>query len=1067
MSVPAPLPLLEKNIYFDIPLHLEAIPTLYGIIDVMPEVDFILSEPYNLLYPTIMSSDLLRSCFYYNSENGIINGYITENPDILAALAASVNQIIYCDLFNLVYSRYSDNENNPAMYNNAIIGGVPEQSGFGLQYIQYLATSFFTNPQSSAPIANIHEVIRHMMRGVTVSVTTPAIIDVNDSNPLTNVITPAITTQVLQTLGQQFVSFIQSKTELDGTNPFVHHLFEQILSPFPERFNLTDNSLEGVFISLPFEETDRINFDIVVNGTLSLHLKATTANPCTQVNYAPPSLMRMFPKASTNPSWADIVNYDTSSRSSLTLIPKTFRANLCLSGDQDISKIHSLYATKILLANANRNLSLSYTTQGAPQTIATKDIYPVGSLTSDQSRDRRRVMMSIFGIVMSIANKLTEVKGNNVFTTGSIDTSDLLRIFIDLLQELIKIIDAFGELSQYDFDLPDTIYYSNATGVGAVNTCQRITSADFAAGNTVLNMSLINESIAIAMKSLALVIGNAFNNDLTNLPIDNRIRNSLLEAFPGVISTVNVIKILCNLLATYLNIDFQILKNVYSVYDDIALITSQKFTGYGDSLLNLMPLIDVNIMALYMITNRPIATTVSSVFEHIKHPNMTQIAALATTVVDTLAQVDVVAKTSTFIKDLCISLSSMTSLMIACLSPSVFDLEGYKKSFNDPYDQTLLTTIFNYGGVIDPSNKLVFTKMVGSGGVVTYLEDTSYDLINNQIMTTDLTRIGQPAIFADTAAALAAKNLIAASPTIPQINGANASTGLNNGAGYLKSKSIMGGVNNGPYVRANIAYIAAQASAASAQAALNAAQTVLTAAIALDAATRVAADLALVLADSTALTTHQLLLEVQRLIEILAPAAQQAKAQTDYTAAKAVSDPANAALIAANATNEIARVDLLKAQSKFDAILSNNQARQAALFSAYETELLCKSNKIKAQNAFVKASAQDVISKWIALDIALKATPQIAVDVDAATIALNTSLLAGRGQVNIAIIADNAQLVKDANNAVELVKDNAQLALDQSTLNAIDALIADMTATPLVAVQASVDSLSAAKSLYI
>ena len=1058
----APLPLLEKNIYFDIPLHLEAIPTLYGIIDVMPEVDFILSEPYNLLYPTIMSSDLLRSCFYYNSENGITKGYITENPEILTALAASVNQIIYCDLFNLVYSRYSDNENNPAMYPNAIIGGVPEQSGFGSQYIQYLSTSFFTNPQSSAPISNIHEVISHMMRGIMVSVTTPAVIDLNTG--LT--VAPATTTQVLRTLGQQFVSYIQSKTELDGTNPFVHHLFEQILAPFPERFNLTDNSLEGVFISLPFEETDRINFDIVVNGTLSLHLKATTANPCTQVNYAPPSLMRMFPKASTNPSWADIVNYDTSSRSSLTLIPKTFRADLCLSGDQDISKIHSLYATQILLANANRNLSLSYTTQGAQQTIATKDIYRVGGLTPDQSRDRKHVMTSIFATVMATAHRLTAIHGNNTVSIGAKDTSELLRIFIDLLQDLVKIMALFSGLSQYDFDLSDTSYYSNDIGPGAVNTCARITSAEFAAGSAILQMPLINQSIAKAMKTLALLIGNAFNSDLTNLPIDDRIRNSFLDSFPGVIAIVNVIKTLCNPLATYLNIDFQILENVFSVFDDIFIATSQKFTGYGDSLLNAMALIDISIMSIYMTINRPIEITVSSDFQHIKHPNMTQIADLATIVVDTLAQVDVVAKTSTFISDLCNSLSAMTTLTIACLTPTQFNLETYIRSFNDPYDRTLLTAIFNFGGVIDATNKLVFTKMVVAKAV-TYLDDESYDLINQPIMTTDLTRVGQPGIFADPVAALAAKVLIAASTTIPQINGVNAYTGLNNHAGYSKSKSIMGGVNGAPAVAAAIATIAAQAGLAAAQAALAAAQAVLTAAIALDASTRVAAALALTLANSTALTTYWHITEVQRLIEILAPAAQQAQAQTDYTAAKAVSDPANIALIAANAADESARVDLLKAQSKFDAILSNYQAQQAALFSAYETELLCKKNKIKAQNAFVKAAAQDVIVKWAALDIALKATPQIAVDVDAATNALNTSLLAARGQVNIAIIADNAQLVKDANNAVETVKDNAQLALDQAVLNALIVLIDDIIATPLVAVQASVDSLSAAKSHYI
>ena len=1050
-SDPAPLPLLEKNIYFDIPLHLEAIPTLYGIIDVMPEVDFILSEPYNLLYPTIMSSDLLRACFYYNSENGITKGYITENPDILDALAASVNQIIYCDLFNLVYSKYSDNENTPAMYPNAIVGGVPEQSGFGLQYIQYLATSFFTNPQSSAPISNIHEVIRHMMRGVTVLVTTPAVIDLNTGATITS----ATTTQVLRTLGQQFVSHIQSKTELDGTNPFVHHLFEQIKAPFPERFSLTDNSLEGVFISLPFEETDRINFDIEVNGSLSLHLKATTMNSCTVVKYAPPSLMRMFPKSSTNPSWTDIVNYDTSSRSSLTLKSKKFRANLCLSGDQDISKIHSLYATKILLANADRNFSL--------QTILTKDIYPVGGLTSDQSRDRRRVMDSIFATVMATANRLTKVSGISVFSVGEKDTSELLRIFIDLLQDLHKIMILFSDLAQYDFDLPDTNYYSNDIGTGAVDTCPCITSAGFA--NTVLNMSLINQSIAIAMKSLALVIGNAFNNDLSNLPIDFRIRNSLRDAFPGVIATVNVIKVLCNPQSSYLNIDVQILQDLKSQYDEIVATPSEVFTGYGDSLLNAMALIDVSIMALYMVTNRPIETTTSLVFEHIKHPNMTQIATLATTVVNTLAKVNVVNNTTTFIKDLCISLSAMTTLTIACLSPTVFDLEGYISSFNDPYDQTLLTTIFNYGGVINKDNNLVFTKMVVAKAV-TYLDNKSYDLINNQIVSSDLTLDVQPVIFADIIRANTAKSLIASSPTIPQINGVNASTGLNNNGGYIKSKSIMGGVNNGPYVKSQIAFIAAQAASDAALAAQDAAKNALDAAQADDTAKQSAAAIALIVADSTALDTYRKLIEVQRLIEILAPAAQQASAQSAYDAAKLVSDPANTALIAANIANETARVALLKAQSKYDAIKSNYEAKQAALFSAYETELLCKSNKIKAQNALVKAAAQDVIVKWNALNDAKNATVPSTATIAAATSALNSSLASARGTTNSAISADNQQLVTDANNAIELVKDNAQLALDQSTLSALDVLIADMNMNPLVMDSDHVDSLSTAVAAY-
>jgi adenosyl cobinamide kinase/adenosyl cobinamide phosphate guanylyltransferase len=1062
--MPVPPRLFDNNIYFDIPLQLEANPTLYGVIDVMPEVDFVLSEPRSLFYPTVMSSDLLRACFYYNSENGITKAYITENSEILAALAASVNQVIFCDLFNLIYSRFSDNENNPAMYPNAIVGGVPEQGGFGSQVIQYLSSAMFTNPAASGPIANIREVIDYLMQGAAVSVVVPAVIDVNNPDPDTNVITPATTTKVRRTLGQQFVTFIQSKTEPDGTNDFVHNLFEQILAVFPERFDLTDNSLEGVYISLPFNDTDRINFDIVLNGSLSLHLTATTTNPCSQVNYAQPSLLRMFPKSSTDPSWTHIINYDTSSRSSLTLIPKTFRANLCLSGDQDISKIHSLYATKILLANANRNLSLTYTLSEVSQTVATKDIYSTTVPTTEQIRDRKFTMSSIFATIMATATKLTAVSGNNAFAIGTKSTMDLLEIFVNLLQDLHKITLLFRDLAQYDFDQADTSYYSNDVGPSAVNTCSRITSANFAAGNSVLNMSLINESIRIAMKSLSHLIGSAFHNDTTKLSIDKRIRHSLIESLPAIFSITNVIKVLCNPLETYLKIDYLILRNTYSVLDDIFLATSQQFQGYGPSLLNVMSLIDISIMSLYMVTNRPIEPTSASAIQYIKHPNMFQIADLSKTVVDTLDRVDVVNKTSTFIPDLCDSLSSMINLMVATISPTQFDLPTYIRSFNDPLDRTYLTTIFNHGGVINTSNKLVFTKLVQSGGVVTYLDEFSYDLINNLPMTTDLTSTGQPGIFADYAQAQSAKSLIMADPSIPQINDVNASTGLNNYLGYSKSKSIMGGVNNGTYVKASIAHIAAQADALAAQNALDAAQIALTSAQAADAAAQDAAQIALALSNSRALTTFELLREAQRLIEIRASDAEQAKGQTAYLTAKAASDEAATSLIAANTAERNTTKDLLKAQHDYNAILSNYQAQQAILYTAYEHELLCKRNKLYAQNTLVKSTSESVITAWRALKEALGASTPDSVLIDSATATINASLMAAKAAVSAAIVADNEQLIKDATNAIELPKNISQLEHDERVSEALNQIADDIAKTPIVIDQGSINILSDAIS---
>lgn len=1088
MATPSPLPvlppLLENNFYFDIPLQLEAIPTLYGVVDIMPDVDFILSETYVPDFnSTIMSCDLLKCCLYYNSENNVTKCYFTSDISLQNTLAASIDQIIYCDLFKLIYSKTSKNENNPAMYPNSDIA--PQFSSFSLQYIQYLSSSFFTNPETAGPFANIDKVIRHMMEGYNVTVNIPAVIDLNNPDPLTNIITPASVQNIKKSLGRQFVDYIKLQTSDEGTNTFVFNIFEQILAAFPERYDLTDNSLEGVLVSLPFKMTDRINFDVIVNGSLTLHLTAPTANSCHKVNYAQPSLLRMFPSTSTDPSWTQTVDYAQSSRSSLTLIPKTFRVNLCLSAGQDISQIPSLYSTKILLENVNQTFNPTI----AQTSVVTANIYSSVSLPS--YTDRKHVMNKIYAEVMQTSKLVIAIKANSLYSVGATTTYVIVDLFIQILQNLNAIVECFSDLRQDDFSDPNTHYYSNQVGGTPVNTCASLTSVDFADTNkAVLNYNLIIGSIKIAMKSLAYNIGQAFNTN-SNLDVNVRIRNGLSELVPFTIAIMGSLKTLCNPIPTFTIIDTFILANIQNPSEPILPATAPPlFPGYSYSLLNLMRPLEVSIMSMYEVLKRPIQLSGidQSIATDKQYPSMYKIANYTNIVAATLKKIDIFMNAPDFISDLCVALSSMVKLAIICATPTQFDIMPFINSFIDPIDQDYLTTALNYGSVINASGNLQFTEYCQTGNVVTLLDGTWYDLINgfSGLSTTEL--ISNFAIFADQAAATAALATVAG---LTQLNGVNAATALNNAAGSDKSLNIMGGINNISSINGKQTLAEQEALQLSLSNKLTAAQAVLLSAQAALLTSKNVAAQALVLADSTVLATAQALIVAQALVELteqardantvaaLAAAAAllasqadpsllgayttaqalvvssqvswnaaslaQNTAQTAYITALGISDANAAALVAANLLQDAATNTVILNQSVVNGIQSNLNVVQLARNNAYQAELICKQNRIAIQNA---AISNDVIAVINAYDAVVAATGQQAID--AANTTLNAALLTAKDAATLAVQVDQAQIVTDVANVLALAADNAQLTNDQAVLTAINLITAHQAATPIV-----------------
>jgi hypothetical protein len=723
------------------------------------------------------------------------------------------------------------------------------------------------------------------------------------------------------------------------------------------------------------------------------------------------------------------------------LIPRTFRINLCLSDEQDISRIPSLHSTNILLQQVlATNFSLP-TTPAYTQTIYGSSLPSFSAL-----KNRQHVMNSIFAKAMKILKRSMAIKNNDEYSIGVNTTLSVLDVFTDLLQILNDIVTALSELSQFDFNQLDTNYYSNSSGPSAVNTAAQINQGQFGDTTVVeLKVNLINDPIKIAMKSLAYHIAQAYQSDSTNLSVDKHIRNSLNQLFPFAVSIMNSMKVLCNPLLAYNNIDTFIISDLDSPSEALVNITESTFDGYGPSLLNLMAPLELTIISLYRLIKRPVLTSPPSVFEHKRYPSMHKIGDYSRTVVATLNKIDIVAAPGTFIKDLCVGLSSMIELAIVSITPTQFDVSRFITSFIDETDQSYLTTAFNLGAVIS-NNNLVFTQYCVANNVI-LLDSNWYDLINNlpSLNTTDLTTTGpnsQPLIFASAANAADALISIGLNLTISQINNLIASTQLNNNLGYRKSLAVMGGINNIQAISEIQEMVSAAANSLQLANILAAAQTNLTTAQTNFDTARAAVDQAVILANSTVLATAQALTDAQLLVEA-DPTNTVAidAAHTVYHAAEAVSNAASADLALKNADLDAKRKLLLEKKSIVNALLANSQMAELAIKNAYNADILCNANRLITQNASIVAAWTPIVQAQANL-AAAQGQPAI----DAAQAVLNALLATLVTAATSAVAADNAQILIDVGNVAALAADNAQLALDQSVLTAANKLVADYVA---------------------
>jgi hypothetical protein len=1033
-----------KSIYFPVELSLDATVVLNPIDDVPGEADFILNERYNSSYDgSTLPDQLLRCAFLYNSEQGITKAYLTDNKLILIALASCINKMIFSDLYKLVFSKYSTNENDPALYPNAIPSGVPSIGSIARNYNQYLASVFFTNPLTQAPFGNINDTYRQFSIGYPVTVNTPAVYDV-----LGALVTPASTAIVMQSLGEQFVGQIKMQTLSDGTNPFVMNLLQQLIAEFSGRFSLPDSYLEGGKLSLPFQEADLISFNINIGGALTTTVTPSN-NPCSATNFMPVSLTKLFPSTSTDPCWTDFVDYSSSSRSSLTLKSKIFNMNLSLSGQQDLGRIPHLYATSILLTNANASFVL-----GSSQT---QDLYGTVSLSIAQSKERKMAINNIFSESVKIARKILVISttGPNIIAIGPATTLAILNTITDVLQNFNMILTVFGGIGQNDFvALPDTYRYSNATGSGAVDTCATIPSPSNTWSTASLNLALINTAINGALVTLSDIIAGSFNTDLD---ADNRIGNVNKMLLLLMIQILEPLKAFSNPIPTYLTIDTFILANIQSPLEPPLPTAPGAVPEFGPSLLNCMWILELNIRLLHTLTSRniPAISNSNPAMSADLFPSMYNIASRSESVVTCLVAIDIIATPTTFIKNTCNALSAMTMLAIECISLYPSSLSSFTNSFIDPIDKTLLNTILVRSAVIDATNKLVFTQYVNKPTQgVTILNSAKYDVINKAVNTTDITSTS--GIFADQAPAAAALAIINA--ILPNFNGVSAVTELNNAPTIDKTSIVLAGINSAAAAATQLASDIIMAALLVSKLATALAN--LTTAKSLDDAAQVKLDNAVALVNSAKLTEL-------RLLEVARESGSTAD-NNAYHSAQQISSNASAALDIAHDEELVTDIDLLAAQTVYDGLLSTSLAVQAAINNALESQLLCKRNTIITQNASVKTTSKAVIDTWGILKPALAAVPFDQTAVDSAKLVMNAAVVAAKAAVDDAIAADQAQILLDTGNPVELTIDNNQLVLDQGIFNPLVEIINKMASSQLNSNQLDLDvaALTSARGSY-
>jgi hypothetical protein len=327
------------EIYFAVLLHAKTTARVNAIEHLVTAYDFSLDDS-NCLYHVI-DAEILQKCLLYASTG--LNTEFKIDQQHTDELANAINLINRIGSLELDVNDPEHNSlqryNNPDNPSDLSYPGVsptttpiitPDRSTLALNFVSYLASLAFYNPQAHGPFSNILTISNDFIQGIQ-----------TDSNNYT-------------TLGAQLVEQLDPGCN-DGD--VLRTIFDQLIAIDPDRFNVSDN-LENGFQPFPFKNGDCLKFDVVINSVLSTPSEPTPLNAhnlnAVFRNLSAANLFKnnknliLTPALNGAPAIVNHLYVDSLSNNDLIMKPKIFRVKLLLQSRQSLVNLPSVAATYYL-----------------------------------------------------------------------------------------------------------------------------------------------------------------------------------------------------------------------------------------------------------------------------------------------------------------------------------------------------------------------------------------------------------------------------------------------------------------------------------------------------------------------------------------------------------------------------------------------------------------------------------------------------------------------------------------------------------------------------------------------
>jgi hypothetical protein len=420
------------NIEIPITMRLETNVESYAEFMNSMEYDFLLEEQKvldsnNSYKNYLISEDVLKANLKYLQIADVTNMYLANSESAREALLQAIDSCNVENRFMLTHNKVDiigdrDISGN-IKYPNATVS--PKIFSLTEHWVSYLASVFFKNPETRAPIANILSIKNQIKNGL-----------------------------LNKTIGQQFIEQINPLN-----NPYtLRSIYEQMIAKDPIRFTNIDDSVtanefeDSNGISMPFRENDTITFNLNMFGTIK------TENSVYNNTYAVSNIKNIKDIFASLP-WCQDYYETSSSENILTIIPKTFKIQ-CVVGPLLLALNDMPYidSNKILNFDENSN-DYIYTNETSfefdPTVTSTSTTW--NTVITDSNLEEKSMSKSVEYLTSVAVNSLSQTLEFKPFQ----NITDMLTSVTDFLSTFCMIFDILKNTTYNDMESYVNLMWAN------------------------------------------------------------------------------------------------------------------------------------------------------------------------------------------------------------------------------------------------------------------------------------------------------------------------------------------------------------------------------------------------------------------------------------------------------------------------------------------------------------------------------------------------------------------------------------------------------------------------------